>query len=84
MRKFCRSSASAMSLTVTEPNNCSCSPAFCAIVTVTPAIMFARSWAAAFSFASRRRCASRSCSTIFLFAPVAATASFLGSRKLRA
>ena len=31
-----------------------------------------------------RRCACRSCSTIFLFESVAGTASFLGSRKLRA
>ena len=38
-----RSSASAMSLEVTEPNNWSFSPAFCAMVTVTPVSSLARS-----------------------------------------
>ena len=42
--------------------------------------ILARSSASPFSLASRRRCAWRSCSTIFLLASVAGTASRLGSR----
>ena len=51
---------------------------------VSPFISFARSVASLASFASLRRCACRSCSTIFLFDSVAGTAIFRGSRKLRA
>ena len=51
---------------------------------MTPVSSLARSSASPFSLASLRRCACRSCSTIFLLDSVAATASRLGSRKLRA
>src|SRR5437667_1361376 len=66
MVKFCFSSASTMSLVVTEPKSCSFSPAFCAIVMFTPPRIFERSSASPLSLVSRRRCAWRSCSTIFL------------------
>src|SRR5437879_4090341 len=84
MVKFCFSSASTMSLVVTEPKSCSFSPAFCTIVMFTPLRIFERSSASPLSLVSRRKCACRSCSTIFLLPSVAATASLFGNRKLRA
>src|ERR1035441_2977813 len=84
MVKFSASRAPAMSFDVTEPNNWSLSPAFCAMVTLMPFTSLARSSASPLSLASLRTCAWRSCSTILRLASVAATASRLGNRKLRA
>src|SRR5579875_791090 len=81
---FCVSSASAISFAVTEPNNWLFSPTRWWMVTLTLASIRARSSASLLAFASRRRYASRSCSTIFLFASVAGTARRSGNRKLRA
>ena len=81
----CFSSASAISPRRHRTEQLIVFAGLCAIVTVTPAISLARSPRfGRLSLASRRRCAWRSCSTIFLFESVAATASRLGNRKLRA
>src|SRR5271157_1314721 len=54
------------------------------MVTLTLPISLPNSCASPSILASLRRWACRSCSTIFLLDSVAATASFFGSRKLRA